>query len=72
MKKGIVFCHTCNRIVGVSFPVNHYHDFGNGEIACKMLVNNQLGFGFYKDTVKNRKFLAKQYPPQDEITIRLR
>ena len=70
-KKVIIFCHTCNRIVGDSFPVNHGHDFGHGEVSIKMLLAGQLGLGCYKDTKKNRSFLAKHYPPRDEITIKL-
>jgi len=71
MKKGIVFCHTCNRIVGDSFPVNHNHNFGSGEMAVKMLMNNQLGFSYFKDTKKNREYLAKHYPPRDEVLVKL-
>ena len=70
-QKGLVFCHTCNTIVGDSFPVHHGHDFGNGQMAVKMVMKDQLGFGFYKDTPKMRKHLAKDFPPRDEVCVKL-
>jgi len=70
-KKVIVFCHTCNRIVGDGFPVDHWHGFGNGAMAVKMLCAGDLGLGCYEDTPENHKFLADHYPPRDEVTVRL-
>jgi len=70
MTKGIVFCHTCNEIVGDSFPVQHYHkDYGNGSGAIYMLDHNMLGFSYYKDTPKVRRDLVKLMPPRKEIVI---
>ena len=70
-EKGLVFCHTCNKIVDDSFPVNHGHDFGNGEMYIKMLYAGQSGFRFYVDTKKMRKHLAKEFPPRTEVLVQL-
>jgi len=72
-EKGIVFCHTCNQIVGDSFPVyDHYHkDFGNGSMSVWMLQKCMLGFGWYKDTKKIRKQLAKDFPPRTKLEIEI-
>jgi hypothetical protein len=72
-KKGIVFCHTCNRIVGTEFPVwDHGHSF---EMRNEILTNPEniglLGYGYYVDTPKMRKHLEKEFPPRDEIVIKL-
>jgi len=71
-KKGLVFCHTCNEIVGDSFPVNHYHSF---EMRNEILTNPKnmqyIGFKFLVDTPKMRKHLAKEFPPRKEIIITL-
>lgn len=72
VKKRIVFCHTCNNIVGDSFPVEHYHrNFGNGSGAIWMLEHNMLGLSYYKDTKTNRKKLSKMFPPRTKIEVEI-
>jgi len=72
-KKGLVFCWTCRRIIGDSFPVNHGHIglFDNHGHGVSALERGDLGFGFFKDSKENRKDLAKRFPPRDKITIPL-
>lgn len=70
--KGIVFCHTCNNIIGDSFPVEHYHkDFGSGSGSIWMLKHGMLGNGWYKDTKAIRKQLAKDFPPRTKIEVEI-
>jgi hypothetical protein len=69
--KGIVFCNLCHRIVGTSFPVvNHGHSLN---FHNRILENNldKIGFSFFADTQENREFLEKNYPPIDEVKIKL-
>jgi len=70
MAKGIVFCNTCHRIVGDSFPVEHYHGF---EVRNEMLEKNlgALAFQFITDNKKNRTYLAKHFPPRNKVILKL-
>lgn len=71
-EKGIVFCHTCNNIIGDSFPVNHYHkDFGSGSGAIWLLQHGMYGFSFIVDTPENREKLAKDFPPRTKIEVEI-
>jgi len=69
-KKGLVFCNTCCRIVGDSFPVDHYHSF---EVRNEMLEKNmnKLAFQFITDTKKNRAYLKKNFRPRNTVTLKL-
>ncbi len=69
-EKGIIFCHTCNSIVGTEFPVDHNHDI---RLINELLMKNlhTLGFAFYKDSPETRKFLEKNYPPRESVEIKL-
>ncbi len=60
-KKGIVFCHRCNKIVGTEFPImdHHHNSYGNTDGAIWMLEHGMDGYGFYVDTPKMRKQLKK-------------
>ncbi len=62
MKKGIVICLTCHKIVGDSFPVEHRHQHDDMEIAKKLIDTKRMGFRFFDDTPENRVVIAKQYP----------
>ena len=69
--KGIIFCNTCNRIVGTEFPVlDHYHSF---EISNEMLEKNldKIAFQFIKDTKKNRAYLKKHHRARNTVTLKL-
>ncbi len=68
--KTIVFCHTCNRIVGEKFPIlDHGHSLGLRNELLRRKENLQyLGYGFYYDTPEIRAILPE---PRDEIVIKL-
>lgn len=61
-KKGIVFCFTCNRIVGDSFPVDHKHDYPIG-VATYLIRKKRIGMKLFEDTPENRNRLAINHPP---------
>ena len=70
--KGIVFCHTCNNIVGDSFPVHHYHSFElRNEMLNRPEIQQYIGFKFYTDTPEIRERLMKDFPPRTEIVLKL-